>query len=44
MKNIYVYVYIYIYQQYFIYRKRSYMFRCTRTVFRESYPSTLIKL
>ena len=39
-----IYIYIHIYKQYFIYRKHFYMFRCTRTIFREYYPSALIQL
>jgi hypothetical protein len=34
----------YIYKQYFIYRNYSYRFRCTCIIFRESYPSILLKL
>jgi len=34
----------YIYKQYFIYRKHSYVFRCTCIIFRQYYPSTLLKL
>ena len=33
-----------IYTQCFIYRQYSYVFQCTRVIFRESYPSTLLKL
>ena len=36
--------YIYIYKQYFIYPKYFYMFRFICVIFRESYPSTLLKL
>jgi hypothetical protein len=32
------------YIQYFIYRKHSYMIQCICTIYRESYPSTLLKL
>jgi hypothetical protein len=34
----------YIYKQYFIYRKHSSMFRCTRIIFSQSFPSTMLKL
>jgi len=36
--------YIYLYIQYFIYRNYSYLFQCIYIIFRESYPSTLLKL
>ena len=32
-------LYTYIYEQYFIYRKYSYMFRCMCIIFRKSYKS-----
>jgi len=35
---------IYILTIFYIYRKCFYMFRCTRIIFRESYPSTLLDL
>ena len=35
---------MYIYQQYFVYRKYCYIFRCTNIVFRGSFPSTVLKL
>ena len=44
MHYIYIYIYIYIYKQNFIYRRHSYMFRRTRKIFREPFPSTLLKL
>ena len=34
----------YIYKQYCMYHKYSYMFRCICVIFREFYPSIMLKL
>ena len=41
MHNIYIYIYI---LAMLLYRKYSYMFRCTRTIFRQSFSSALLYL
>jgi hypothetical protein len=37
-------IYVYIYKRYLIYRKHSSMFRYTRIIYSQCYPSTLSKL
>ena len=50
MPNVYIYIYVCVCvcvcvcKQYFIYRKYPYMFRCIRIIFKESHPSTVLKL
>jgi len=42
--HTHIYIYVCVCEQYFIYRKYSEMFRCTHIIFRDSYPSTVLKL
>jgi len=40
----YIHIHIYIYELHFLYRKQCYMFRHICIIFRQSYPSALLKL